>query len=204
MPPRKRNVSNRTIAKHMKALGFDVSAGGNIGDVLKAFTGGGTGTGDTYRETEKDRYDRIRNELEMAEERVTLEAESTIYYVSVRGKGFTDKICKQCDEPFTTTYRAVNYCSELCRYKSLAEIGIAWNVNGKTDLERWGGRIPKVLGPQAFKAALEAVERQIAQEEAEDAAAPSVDPMIDQDDEDLDLRVQEILGEVEIEQEGEM
>jgi hypothetical protein len=197
-----RRPSARTIAKHLKALGLEAPQGGNVGDVLKSI-GRSAATGDMYRETEHERLDRIRNELEMARQRVSLEAESVLYYVKVRGVGFSDKTCEECKQPFATTYGAVDYCSDLCRYKSLAKIGIAWNIYGKTDSERWDGRIPKVIGPAAFKAALEAVERELDEEEAEEAANPSVDPMIDREEEEMDLMVQEILAETDTELEGD-
>lgn len=181
----------KSIANAFKLLGVDIGNDTSVGNVLKS--NHSYSTSDNFAESEKDRLARIRNELEMARERTELEAESVLYYISVRGKGFTAKECSYCEQPFASSYLAVSYCSNVCRFKSLAEHGIAWNVYGKTDLERWNGRIPKTLGPQAFVAAMMAVEN-LPEEEAENEE-PVVDVEIDEDEEDFEVMLQEILAE---------
>jgi hypothetical protein len=87
-----------------------------------------------------------------------LEAESVLYYVQGKGAGFKDKICKECELPFSSTYVAVQYCSELCRANALERLGIDWNPVGRTDSERWGNKIPKIVGPAALEAAKKVIE----------------------------------------------
>jgi hypothetical protein len=62
----------------------------------------------------------------------------------------TIKMCKRCGEPFGTNYRGVAYCSDTCRAKALAQIGIRWDWK-KSPEERWGGEPPSVLSPQLVK-----------------------------------------------------
>lgn len=101
-----------------------------------------------------------RPNIEAAELRKQLEAESVLYFVEVRGAGFKEKPCKECGEMFAHPYQAaVAYCGELCRANSCAKLGIDWNPTGRTDIERWGGKIPKVLSPEALKAAKEAASK---------------------------------------------
>ena len=88
-----------------------------------------------------------------------IEAESVLAYVATKGAGFKDKECKECKLPFSSTYHAVAYCSEICRARALEKVGIPWNPHGKTDLERWGGKVPKVLGPEATRQAKESIAR---------------------------------------------
>jgi hypothetical protein len=94
-----------------------------------------------------------------------IEAESVLAYVATKGAGFKDKVCKECELPFSSTYHAVAYCSENCRASALERVGIPWNPHGKTDLERWGGKVPKTIGPQATKRAKEAVEKMATDED---------------------------------------
>lgn len=180
----------KTIADAFKLLGVDLGTDTSVGNVLKANST--YSSTDNFAETNTERLARIRNELMMARERTELEAESVLYYISVRGKGFTSRECVECGLPFSSTYLAVSYCSNLCRFKSLAKVGIAWNVYGRTDLDRWGGKIPKTLGPEAFLAAVRALEN-IPEEEAE--IEDVVDEEVDLEDEDFEVMIQEVLAE---------
>jgi hypothetical protein len=65
---------------------------------------------------------------------------------------FEYKICKreECKEPFGTNYRAVAYCSDNCRAKELAKIGIHWNPSKPPEL-RWGGEPPLIIPPSVVK-----------------------------------------------------
>lgn len=93
-----------------------------------------------------------------AQYRRQLEAESVLFYVETRGAGFTDRECKECGLPFSSTHLAVAYCGDVCRQRALDKLGIAWNPYGKSDTERWDGRIPKVIPPKALQAAKKAIE----------------------------------------------
>lgn len=93
-----------------------------------------------------------------AQYRSQLEAESTLYYVETKGAGFKDKDCKECGLPFSSTHLAVSYCSDVCRQRALAKIGIPWNPYGKSETQRWDGRVPKTLGPTALELAKKAIE----------------------------------------------
>jgi hypothetical protein len=65
---------------------------------------------------------------------------------------FIYKICKreECKEPFGTNYRGVAYCSDNCRKKDLAKIGIRWSPE-KSQEERWGGEPPLIVPPSVVK-----------------------------------------------------
>ncbi|MFF5977042.1 hypothetical protein ACFY7C_36680 [Streptomyces sp. NPDC012769] len=98
---------------------------------------------------------------EIGEEAVTrrqIEAESVLFYIENKGKGFSAKNCKNpnCSQPFLHTYQAVDYCSETCRAWALAQYGIIWNFDRKTDSARWNinhkGYVPKIIGAAATEA----------------------------------------------------
>ncbi|HEY9262910.1 hypothetical protein [Chitinophaga sp.] len=94
--------------------------------------------------------------------RKEIEAESVLFYIEVKGKGFNSKNCKNpnCSQPFLHTYQAVDYCSDECRAWALAQLGIVWNFHRKTDAQRWNvynkGYVPKVIGVEATSALEEA------------------------------------------------
>jgi hypothetical protein len=96
-----------------------------------------------------------------AVERRSIEAESVLFYIQTRGKGFQEKVCKnsECRKLFLHTYEAVAYCSEQCRADALAEYGIGWNFERKSDAERWNvkgkGFVPKIIGSEATAALIE-------------------------------------------------
>ena len=156
MPTRKRNQA-ATMAKMFATLGVNVDGNQAVG-MLVASTS-------PIPVSPQEAANNLKQALEMAQLRVQLEAESVLFYVEHRGAGFTDRTCKECNEVFASSIMPVAYCSDVCRAKSLAKIGVLFNPYGKTDMERWGGRIPKT--PQAYIAAMEAVEREVEQEEKE-------------------------------------
>jgi hypothetical protein len=90
-----------------------------------------------------------------------IEAESVLFYIRTEGKGFTAKNCanKRCGLPFLHTYSAVDYCSEECRAWALAQYGIIWNFDRKSDSARWNvknkGYVPKIIGAAATAALVE-------------------------------------------------
>jgi len=108
----------------------------------------------------------LEDQIYRAALRRRLEAESVLYYVETRGAHFEEKECKNCGETFAHTHAPVAYCSDICRAESLKKLGISWNIYGKTDSERWDGRIPKVIEPRAYAAAREALEADRAAKEA--------------------------------------
>jgi hypothetical protein len=192
----------RKLAGYFKKLGIDVDGQQEVGNALRS--GSKFGNSDqAIMESYHERMERVRNEVKMAQERVELEAESVLFFIASRGKGFTDKKCAECELPFASTYAAVAYCSNLCRFKNLAKNGIQWNPYGKTDSERWDGRIPKVVGPQALQAAWEVVDRLVEEDaEAENSEDDSVDEVIDPSEEDFDIMLQEIVsGQLDEEEE---
>jgi hypothetical protein len=100
---------------------------------------------------------------EIGEEAVirhSIEAESVIFYIETKGKGFSAKTCKHCGLAFLHTYQAVQYCSDACRSWALASMGLIWNYHRKRDSDRWNakgkGYVPKVIGPEATAALVEA------------------------------------------------
>lgn len=81
-----------------------------------------------------------------------LEAESVLFFFEYRGTGishFKDRKCKWCGDPFMHTHMGVGYCSDSCRKEAIEAVGGAYNPEGKTMAERWGGRIRKIIGPEA-------------------------------------------------------
>lgn len=81
-----------------------------------------------------------------------LEAESVLFFIERRGSGvnhFKDQLCKWCKEPFMHTAMGVAYCSDSCRKLACDAVGIIYNPEGKTQFERWGYRIRKVIGVDA-------------------------------------------------------
>lgn len=88
-----------------------------------------------------------------------LEAEAVLLFVAKRGKGFKVEECKWCKQDYAHTYTNVAYCSEHCRSESLKALGIQWNPEGKSDIERWDNRMPMVIGPYATEAALTWLEK---------------------------------------------
>lgn len=90
-----------------------------------------------------------------------IEAESVLFYIETKGRDFKSKKCKDedCNRPFLHTYWAVEYCSEECRAYALAKKGIVWNIDRRSDSQRWDikgkGYVPKVIGPAATDALLD-------------------------------------------------
>lgn len=76
---------------------------------------------------------------------------------------FMLKECSNCGGQFLTTYKFVADCSNRCRIKSLAKIGIVWSPYRSPD-ERWRrAQIPieYSIPPEALKILIElAVEQQ--------------------------------------------
>jgi hypothetical protein len=89
-----------------------------------------------------------------------IEAESVLFYIETKGKGFQQKACKRCERPFLHTYTGVDYCSDECRAWALAQVGIIWNYHRRRDSERWNalgkGYVPKVIGAEATAALVDA------------------------------------------------
>lgn len=195
MARRKASNPGSAMSKFLKAFGLNVDGKEAVGEVIKAST--------DYLVAEATKQDKLTRELEMAKERTTLEAESVLFYVLTKGDGFSQKSCKICNRIFASTYYAVAFCSATCRYKALAEAGIAWNIYGKTDLERWGGRIPKTLSPEALKAALYALEleaeaERLAEEKAIELEINEEDVTpVDYELEEVDIELQEIKARYE-------
>lgn len=90
---------------------------------------------------------------ESAIERHSIEAESVLFYINSKGKGFIEKTCEYCKSPFVATYRAVAYCQDFCRARALEKQGIIWNYHNRLDADRWNiknkGYVPKVISAEA-------------------------------------------------------
>jgi hypothetical protein len=112
----------------------------------------------------EDAIDRVIEEVpstELGPEaaiRREIEAESVLFYIRTKGQGFSSKNCANpnCAQPFLHTYHAVDYCSDECRAWALAQAGIIWNFDRKTDSARWNcynkGYVPKIIGAGATAA----------------------------------------------------
>lgn len=83
---------------------------------------------------------------------------------------FIQKFCKECGEHFLTTYQFVSECSNACRAKNLARIGITWNPMHNQS-ERWSrAKIPTgyTIPPKALQILLElAREQEEAQQQSD-------------------------------------
>lgn len=99
---------------------------------------------------------------EEAQIRREIEAESVIFYIETKGKGFQQKLCANpdCGGLFLHTFSGVNYCSDKCRAEVLAEHGIIWNFHKRPMAERWNAKgkryVPKIIGVEATAALVEA------------------------------------------------
>jgi hypothetical protein len=98
---------------------------------------------------------------EDAQIRHEIEAESVIFFIETKGKGFQQKVCANpnCGGLFLHTYSAVAYCSDTCRAWQLAQYGIIWNFHRRSLSQRWNakgkGFVPKVIGVEATAALVE-------------------------------------------------
>lgn len=81
----------------------------------------------------------------------SLMAEATIKSLLYPSKIAIDKVCKNCQGPFFTSYDYVAYCSDHCRRVTLAKsFGIEWvedSYRGKNEIEVWSGRVPPAIIP---------------------------------------------------------
>lgn len=78
-------------------------------------------------------------------------AQGVLYFLQAP-ELFTARLCKwrECQQPFAVSRQFVAYCSYTCLKDSLADIGIDWNRDGKTDAEKieitintvWEGQEP--------------------------------------------------------------
>lgn len=103
------------------------------------------------------------------------EAEAVLLFLEKPAR-FLQKECKrkECGEWFGTNYRAVAYCSDNCRIKELAAVGIEWDPSKRPE-ERWGGEEPLLIPPAALKALLALAQRQAEQpvyEQEDDEVIP--------------------------------
>ncbi len=87
-----------------------------------------------------------------------LQAEGVLLHLQVANRTMEHKFCARCKEVFSTRYRSVAYCSDLCRQKAMEEIGIVWNPRNDSyqnmDAER-----PIVIGAEAHQVVLKAAQR---------------------------------------------
>jgi hypothetical protein len=73
-----------------------------------------------------------------ANDLVSRESEAVLAHVKYAKKGdFLERICLRCDAIFMANLANVAYCSDTCRQKELADMGIRWDST-KPATERWG------------------------------------------------------------------
>lgn len=92
--------------------------------------------------------------VHISSETVSSEAEAVLAYVA-NPRGFYTRLCKYDSERFVTNSKHSSYCSDRCRQRALADIGIEWDPT-KPQRERWGGEPPLTLSPAALSALLDA------------------------------------------------
>lgn len=105
----------------------------------------------TGREQIEQRLAEAAPVYQEAEQRINLEAEAVLFFIENLGRTnhFNAVVCHWCGDVFRTTYIGVGYCREVCRKAALEAVGLVWNPEGRTDAERWGNRIRKVIGSEA-------------------------------------------------------
>lgn len=94
-----------------------------------------------------------QTEHDALEDNYTLEAESVIFYMETKDRDiiFKKRTCALCSSKFLSTYTNVSLCSNECRKNYFASKGMTWDPTGKTEAERWGSTIPRVIGPLMTK-----------------------------------------------------
>lgn len=94
-----------------------------------------------------------QTEHEATRDQVALEAESVIFYMETRDRDsiFKRRTCQLCGSKFLSTYTGVSLCTNECRKDYFASKGMVWDPTAKTEAERWGGTIPRTIGPTATK-----------------------------------------------------
>lgn len=83
-------------------------------------------------------------------EKRSQEAESVLSFIRKPGN-YTVKNCRRCEATFGTSYSAVGYCSDGCRRRDLADIGIKWDTSQPPE-KRWGGEAPQIISTHALAA----------------------------------------------------
>lgn len=79
----------------------------------------------------------------------SLEAEAVLAYVD-NPKSFLRKVCKRCEEPFLANFQSVAYCSDHCRSRALAQLGVQWNPH-RSMQDRWRGNPPMIVPAAALR-----------------------------------------------------
>lgn len=94
---------------------------------------------------------RLQEPRETRDDR-SLQAEAVLAFIQ-KPINFVVRNCKrtECGQSFGTNYLYVGYCSDNCRAKDLAKIGIQWD-HQKSARDRWGGEPPLVVPPSALQA----------------------------------------------------
>lgn len=127
----KKETASEALANLQKLLGVDLSQAVKTEEVEEA----------VHEQTEFESLTDAR----------ALEAESVVFYIETKGDQsiWKKRTCTQCGSKFLSTYTGVSLCTNECRKDYLASKGIVWNPIGRTESERWGGTIPRVIGPTA-------------------------------------------------------
>lgn len=131
-----------------------------------------------------------KKSIRLETESTSREAEAVLAYAQDY-KQFSRKICKECKRPFVHSRGAVACCSDECRAKGLAKIGIEWHWL-KPQSDRWGRTEPLVVPPEALAVIDSLPEWPPPKPEPEPEPTPLVPTELEQD-------VLDILGELGIE-----
>ena len=100
--------------------------------------------------TTTEAIEEMKTNAPTGREALSRQGEAVLLFLESPAK-YTAKLCKRCGEAFGTNYRAVAYCSDSCRAKTMYEqLGVKWN-NFKTEEERWGGEPPLIIPPEALQ-----------------------------------------------------
>jgi hypothetical protein len=104
------------------------------------------------------------NAIDSASDKL-IEAEATLLYYELKGRGFIQQICPTCNEKFAYKYKIRNgkmQCSNRCRKIALEALGIKWRPDRPLE-DRWArgvrtGMLPLIVPPEALQAVTEALE----------------------------------------------
>ena len=98
----------------------------------------------------EDKLEELKPREATAEEKTAShEAEAVISFLRDPDR-FKIKTCGQCENTFAVDYPSVGFCSDRCRKVHLHELGIEWDPS-KSPYERWQGRVPLTVPPQALE-----------------------------------------------------
>lgn len=93
----------------------------------------------------------INNQVSETEEELAYQVQSVINYFDSKGKDFYHRPCRICNRVFAYTYpyAGITICSNVCRVRSLNDIGLEWHPERPLK-DRYGPHMPATVPPEAL------------------------------------------------------